>query len=110
MHGLIDNPIASDYTTIAVLNTEEGLALVGSSALSLDKRVRENLVSTEKEAKGTKGQHAEEKVIQLAKEEKLSPTEIGASRPICLDCEELLEENNILTKTKFSGKKSKKRQ
>lgn len=109
LHETIKNTRTKNSSTIAVLNTEEGWALVGSSTEILQKEVRDKL-DTEYELP-VKGQgHAEEKVIRKAKEEGFTPTEIGASRPICLDCENLINENNIEIKTTLKGKKSKNRQ
>jgi len=107
LHDKIKNAYTKRNTTIAVLNTEEEITLVGSSEDALRKEVRESLEENEQEVKD-KG-HAEEKVIKSAKNQNLTPTEIGASRPICLDCEELIKENDIPTETPFSGKRSKKR-
>lgn len=33
---------------------------------------------------------------------------IDASRPVCLSCEKLMDENGVTTDTPFSGKESKK--
>jgi hypothetical protein len=44
-----------------------------------------------------------------AQERNLTLIEIGASRPICLDCEEKIRLGGIETQTEFSGKPSKKR-
>lgn len=60
-------------------------------------------------AKPNLDKHAEEDIIEEANKRNLKITEIGSSRPICFDCEALLKKLNISTKTKFSGKKSKKR-
>lgn len=44
-----------------------------------------------------------------ATERSLTLLEIGASRPICLDCEEMIKAKGIETLTEFSGKVSKNR-
>jgi len=49
------------------------------------------------------GNHAEENVIDEADERNLTITEIGASRPICHDCQYKIEEKGIEAKTEFSG-------
>jgi hypothetical protein len=60
-------------------------------------------------ARSRTGNHAEENVMDEATERNLTLVEIGVSRPICLDCEELIKDKGIETKTEFSGKISKNR-
>lgn len=110
LHGLIQNKVAQNFITIAVLNTEDEIVLVGTNERKLRKEQVEALKEHEKEAQSKEEKHAEEKVIHKAQEMGLKGTEIGASRPICLDCEELIETHDIKAKTEFKGKKSKKRQ
>jgi hypothetical protein len=107
LHSKIKHTHTQSKTTTAVLNTEEGKVLVGSSEKSLRKEIREALEKHEIEAFGEG--HAEETVIQNAIGLGLTGIEIGASRPICLDCEYIINENNIIAKTEFSGKPSQKR-
>ena len=52
-----------------------------------------------------KAAHAEESLIKSGK----GITEIEASRPVCLDCEDLINEKGVKSKTPRSGKKSRKR-
>lgn len=107
LHSKIKHSHTQSKMTTAVLNTEEGKVLVGSSEKTLRKEVKEALEDHEIEAIGDG--HAEETVIQNALTLGLQGTEIGASRPICLDCEQIIKENNIVAKTEFSGKTSFKR-
>ncbi len=110
LHDLIGNKVAQNFVTIAVLNTESEMVLVGTNERKLRKEQVEALKEHEKEAQSKEEKHAEEKVIQKAQEMGLKGTEIGTSRPICLDCEDLIKAHDITSKTAFKGKKSKKRQ
>ncbi|MCB1157408.1 MAG: hypothetical protein H7A25_16355 [Leptospiraceae bacterium] len=108
LHSLIKHLFTRNKNTTAVLNTKEKISIVGSSEKRLRPEVRAGLKENEIEATGPG--HAEEKVIKKAEIEKLHPTEIGVSRPICLDCKSLILQKDIQTKTNFSGKKSKNRE
>lgn len=107
LHNKLKFQYTKRSTTTAVLNTKEGTTLVSSSEKLLRKEVLLELKAHEKEAKG-KG-HAEEKLIAYSEILQLTPTEIGASRPICIDCEKLITEKQIEIKSDCSGKLSKKR-
>ena len=52
-----------------------------------------------------KDAHAEESLIKSGK----GITEIEDSRPICLDCKDLMNEKGVKSETPRSGKKSRKR-
>lgn len=52
-----------------------------------------------------KDAHAEESLIKSEK----GITEIEASRPVCLDCKDLMNEKGVKSKTPRSSKKSRKR-
>ena len=108
LHGKLGKT-TQNKTTTSVGLTEEEIGIIGSSEGRLRKTVKKELYNFEIEAKGKSGKHAEEYVIEKAKSQNLKLTEIAASRPICLDCQEIIEENEIKTQTPFSGKKSKKR-
>lgn len=108
LHSKIRNKIASNMTTISVGLTEEE-AIIGTNDVRLHKDVKFALKEDEIPAKCHKDKHAEEDVIAEAENRNLTIKEIGASRDICSDCEELIKEKNIPTDTPFSGKKSKKR-
>ncbi len=109
LHDLIKDERKKRHTTTAVANTQEDQTIVGTSDSYMRKEIKEALLEHETPADLIDGNHAEENVIDMAEKLKLNITEIGASRPICADCEELLKEKNIEAKTEFSGKKSKKR-
>lgn len=109
LHSLIKSSFARNQTTIAVGNTKEKVSIVGTNDKSHRKEVKEQLNENEILAKSKSGNHAEENVVAEAEERNLNLTEVGASRPICLDCEELLKSQEITLKTKTSGKKSRKR-
>ena len=51
-----------------------------------------------------KDAHAEESLIKSGK----GITEIEASRPVCLDCKDLMNEKGVKSKTPRSGNKSRK--
>lgn len=101
--------VTQTKTTTSVAITKEEIGIVGSSEGKLRKSVAKELYDFEIEAKGKSGKHAEEYVLDEAEKRKLKITAIAASRPICIECEELIKEKNIKTNTPFSGKKSKKR-
>jgi hypothetical protein len=109
LHSFLENKITKNKVTIAVGNTNANLSLVGTSEGFLRKEIRNNLLEHEIIATPNPERHAEEDIIARANELNLTLTEIGASRAICLDCEDLLKENGVEAKTEFSGKKSKKR-
>lgn len=94
-----------DKTTTSVGLTEEKIGIVGSSEGKLRKTVKKALYDFEIEAKGNPGKHAEEYVIDEAEKRELKLTDISASRPICIECQELIEEKEVNTNTLFSGKK-----
>lgn len=110
LHELIVDSVAKDKVTIAVLTTETKTVIVGTNEKRLREIQRKSLEENEIEANHTKlGDHAEEKVIAETKKLGLKPDKIGVSRKICIDCQELIEKENISTSTKFSNKKSKNR-
>ena len=51
-----------------------------------------------------KDAHAEESLIKSGK----GITEIEASRPVCFDCKDLMNEKGVKSKTPRSSKKSRK--
>lgn len=98
-----------DKTTTAIGLTDDECGIVGSSEGKLRKSIKKWLFDFEVEAKGKPHRHAEENVMDEAGKREKKLTEIGASRPICKDCQEQIEEQNIQSGSPFSGKKSKKR-
>ena len=108
LHGKLGKT-TQEKTTTSVGFTEEKIGIIGSSEGRLRKTVKKGLYDFEIEAKGKPGKHAEEYVIEEAENKKLTTTEIAASRPICIDCQIIIEQKDIKTETPFSGKKSKKR-
>lgn len=109
LHSLITPPMAQNFVTIAVLTTENETVIIGTNERKLRKKQAEALLENEIEAQIKEDKHAEEKVIQKATELGLKGKEIGTSRPICLDCENLIKQEGIVPKTELKGKKSKKR-
>jgi len=109
LHNLLENERTKRHTTTAVGNTEQDITIVGTSEDYMRPEIKVTLLEHEIPSKSRKGNHAEENVMDEAGERNLNITEIGASRPICLDCEIKIKEKGIETKTKFSGKKSRKR-
>ncbi|TAE04132.1 MAG: hypothetical protein EAZ97_00490 [Bacteroidetes bacterium] len=110
LHQLIPNIVARNRVTIAVLQTQTEMVIVGTSERELRALQRKALLENEIEAESTDKNHAEENVIAKAKELGLKGLEIGASRPICLDCEDLIKQEGIIPQTELKGKKSKNRQ
>ena len=102
--------VTQNKTTTAVGFADEEIGIIGSSEGKLRKSVRKELYKFEIEAKGEPGKHAEEYVIDEAENRGFHLNQIAASRNICMECQQLIEENEIEAKTPFSGKKSKKRQ
>jgi hypothetical protein len=109
LHELITDARKQRNTTTAVGNTAEEVAIVGTNEEYMRLEIRKALFENEILAKSRTGNHAEENVIEEANLRNLTLIEIGASRPICLDCETILNEKEIKTQTAFSGKVSKNR-
>ncbi len=109
LHEKISDEFKKRMITIAVGNTDSELSLVGTSEKFMQHEVLDSMKVNEIVATPNFGTHAEEDIIEEATKLNLTVTEIGASRPICLDCQELLESKNIKSKTEFSGKQSTKR-
>ena len=109
LHDLIQDEFKKRKVTIAVGNTDSDFAIVGTSERVMQKDVLKGIKEDEVVAKPNKDKHAEEDIVAEADKREVNVVEIGASRPICSDCEELIKGRNIETKTPFSGKKSIKR-
>ena len=109
LQNLINSERTKRHTTTAVGNTEQNLVIVGTNEEYMRAEIKMALLKHENPAKSRKGNHAEENIIDYADEKKLKISEIGASRPICFDCEIKIKEKGIISKTKFSGKKSRSR-
>lgn len=109
LHEKIKDSRKKRSVTTAVRNTETEISIVGTSDRYLRKEIREALNENELEAKSILGNHAEQNVLAEAEKRNLTIVEIGASRPICLDCEEELKEKGIFSWSPFSGKKSRNR-
>jgi hypothetical protein len=109
LHNLIQDEFKKRKITIAVGNTDSNFAIVGTSEKYMQKDVLNEIEENEVLATPNQDKHAEEDIIEEADKREVNVTEIGASRPICSDCEELIKQRNITAKTKFSGKLSRKR-
>jgi len=109
LHNAINNKSSLNYVTIAVLTTETEAVIVGTNETKLRKEQKKALLENEIEAESESSKHAEENAINKAKKLGLKGKEIGASRPICSDCEKTIQEENIIPVTELKGKKSKKR-
>ena len=109
LHSKIVDDIKRKLTTIAVANTTGNISIVGSSGKYMRTEVLDSLEENEIIATAHYENHAEEDIILEADLQNLKITEIGASRPVCSDCEDLIKLKNIVTRTPFSGKKSRKR-
>jgi len=81
-------------TTIAITETAEGTRIVSSSEKRLRKAQRAELGPGEIEGVGIG--HAEETGINFAKQNELTPTGVGASRPICKrNCQPILLKEDV---------------
>lgn len=109
LHNMISDERKQKHTTTAVGNTLEEVSIVGTNEEYLRMEIRKALEPFEIIAKSHPGHHAEENIIMEAETRALTLFEMGASRPICLDCENLLAHKNMEAKTDFSGKPSKNR-
>jgi hypothetical protein len=106
---MIEDERKKRHTTTAVGDTDSEITIIGTNEEYLRLEIKRALLKHEIVAKSKLGNHAEENIIDEAASKMLTITEIGASRPVCLDCEEKMKELNIKTQTEFSGKKSKNR-
>ncbi len=109
LHDLITDERKRRHTTTAVGSTFEDISIVGTNEEYLRLEIRRALLEHEIIARSRAGNHAEENVIDEAEERNLTLASIGASRPICLDCEEKIKGRDIETQTEFSGKVSRNR-
>src|SRR5262249_52549929 len=87
IHGVLD-PRAARSRTTAVTGTAQGTRVVASSVGRLTPGQRAALGPGEVEGVGVG--HAEVIGVQAAQEMGLTPTAVGASRPICPACAEFL--------------------
>jgi hypothetical protein len=109
LHSKIGDTIKQELTTTAVGITENGIGIIGTSDRRFQKEIENNITENEILAESHLGNHAEENVINEADKRNFTIKEIGASRDICLDCEEIIKNKGILSLTPFSGKKSRNR-
>jgi hypothetical protein len=109
LHDLIEDERKKRHTTTAVGNTTAQISIVGTNEAYMRLEIREALFEHEVIARSKIGNHAEENVMDEAAERNLILIEIGASRPICLDCEEKIKTKGIKTRTEYSGKVSQNR-
>ena len=109
LHDLISDERKKRHTTTAVGNTIDDITIVGTNEEYLRLEIRRALYEHEIIARSRAGNHAEENVMDEAEERNLTLLSIGASRPICLECEEKIKVRGIETDTDFSGKISRNR-
>ena len=109
LHDLLPNERTKRHTTTAVGITTENISIIGTSENYLRLELKEAFKENEISAKCKQGNHAEKNILEEAEDKQLTITDIGASRPICLDCEIKIKEKGIKSWTIFSGKKSRKR-
>jgi RHS repeat-associated protein len=105
-HSVLD-PKAQGFKTTAIGKNANGDLFMSSSDPKVPRIQREwaeqkgiNVVNS-----GGKDIHAEESLIKSNNGIK----HIDASRGVCIDCENLMNENGVTTATAKTGKKSKKR-
>ena len=92
IHGTLNAGTAS-RTTTAVTETSEGVRVVSSSELRLRPAQRAALRAGEVE--GTGPGHAEITGINAAESMGLTPTGTAASRPICTNCAQTMQQRGI---------------
>lgn len=84
---------AQTKRTIAVTETREGVRIISSSRPTLTPAQRSMLKAGEIEGKGLG--HAEVTGVNAAREMGLTPTGVGASRPICPTCASFIKDQGI---------------
>ncbi|MGK3985805.1 Hint domain-containing protein [Sorangium sp. So ce136] len=92
IHGAVGEA-TQRRTTIAVTETAEGTRVVSSSEKTLRPAQRAKLRPGEVEAVGPG--HAEVTGVEGARRMGLTPTQTGASRPICENCAQYLEAQGV---------------
>ncbi|MDJ4475795.1 hypothetical protein LD950_24245, partial [Salmonella enterica] len=103
-HSLLD-PVAQRFKTTAIGINAEGGYYISSSDKNVPRVQREWAESKGIEVvKGTG--HAEETIMNNKPDVK----HIDASRPVCLDCEQMMKTHGVETDTQSSGKRSRGRQ
>ncbi|WP_437734434.1 RHS repeat-associated core domain-containing protein [Sorangium sp. So ce1335] len=93
IHSVLDSRAARARTT-AVTETAEGTRVVSSSERRLTPAQRATLRPGEVEAVGIG--HAEITGVNAARQMGLTPTGVGASRPICPECAMALEQQRVV--------------
>jgi len=81
--------------TLAVTETKSGVRIISSSEGGLRSATRAALRPGEIAAKGSAGTHAEVNGINAAKARGLTPTGVGASRPICPSCARTMAQDGV---------------
>ena len=109
LHNEIKDEFKKRKITIAVGYTDSDFSIVGTSEKYMQEDILNAMNENEIVATPNYDKHAEEDIIAEAEKREVNVTDIGASRPICIDCEEIIKNKNITSHTEFSGKKSKKR-
>lgn len=102
-HNVLDSRAQRNKTTAIGIGSD-GKMYIASSDDLVPKKQRE--WAERKGIEPVRGiGHAEETLMKSNK----GITEIDASRKVCLDCEDMMNKNNIITNTEKSGKRSRKR-
>jgi RHS repeat-associated protein len=86
IHGTLDDPIAEEKRTTAVLATSEKTTLVGGGKRDLDPDQREAARIFGLVPVRLPGEHAEITVLREAQRAGLTPTYLAVTRPICDAC------------------------
>lgn len=89
IHRALD-PIAQEMRTTAIVRTSDGTQIVGGGARDLTRAQISVLQESEVAAK-LPGAHAEMTVLNSAHQAGLRPAEIVVTRPICPDCQIVIE-------------------
>jgi hypothetical protein len=80
IHNALDDNIAQNHRTVAVVTTVEGVNVVASSNRNLEPEQRAVLKANEVAAPGVRGQDAEVTAIDAAIANGLTPVGVAASR------------------------------
>lgn len=91
----------ADYVTLAVTETKEGTTVVSSSEKALRHAIRALLQPGEVAANGAG--HAEVTEVNAAKEMRLTPAGVAASRGICPSCADLLRSVGVAALSALKG-------
>jgi RHS repeat-associated protein len=86
IHGALDDPMAEEKRTTAVLATAQKTTLAGGGNRDLDPDQRAAAQALGMVPVRLRGEHAEITVLKQAQSMGLTPTDLAVTRPICTEC------------------------